>query len=46
MWINRARRYVVGKGGMSLNRKLMSTSESETVNYANRKTIIEQKPQG
>ena len=46
MWINRARRYVARKGGVSLDRKLMSTSESETVNYANRKTIIEQKPQG
>ena len=45
MWINRARRYVAGKGVL-IKLRLMSTSESETVTYANRKTIIEQKPKG
>lgn len=46
MWTHRSKRCVFRKGGLNISGRFISTSENETVNYANRKNIIEQKPQG
>lgn len=45
MWVNRTRRHVLGCSWTNISTRFVSTGEYDTINYANRKLIIEQTPQ-
>lgn len=44
MWINRTRSWALKRCQNNIGTRFVSTGENEAINYANRKTIIEQDP--